>query len=93
MAARKERISSSLAQRLRLLLDARQHPVEGLGQQTGLVPADLLRAEGIIAALGNGLRHLRQREDRAGDPPLQGVGNGQRHQRPTRTRPASAIPP
>ena len=69
-----------LAQRLRLRLDAREHPVEGVGQQTRFVPADLLRANGIIAALGNRFGHLRQREDRAGDPPLQSVGNDQRHQ-------------
>ena len=69
-----------LAQDLGLLLDAPEHLVEGIGEQPHFVTAELLRADGIIASLGNGFGHRRQREYRTGNPPLQGVGNGQRHQ-------------
>ena len=61
-------------------IDAPEHFVKGSGEQTGFVLADLLRPEGVITALRNRPGHFRQREDRAGDLPLQGAGDYQRHQ-------------
>ena len=74
----------TLSQSLVLLVDLREHVIEGIGQQAQFIVGHFLRPDGIIAAIRDGLGGLSQGQDRLRNLLLESSGKHVGHEERTR---------